>query len=37
LKAKLITVENGGHFIAQEGFIEFPLVHDELCNMMTKF
>lgn len=37
LKAKLITVENGGHFIAQEGFTEFPLVYDELCKMIKEF
>lgn len=34
--AKLITVENGGHFIGQEGFFEFPQVYDELCRMMKK-
>ena len=32
--AKLITVENGGHFIGQEGFFEFPQVYDELCRMI---
>lgn len=37
LKAKLITVENSGHFIAQEGFSEFPLVYDILCKMIKSF
>lgn len=35
MEARLITVENGGHFIAQEGFTEFPLVYDELCKMIN--
>ena len=35
MKARLITVESGGHFIAQEGFTEFPLVYDELCKMIN--
>ena len=34
--AKLITVENGGHFIGQDGFFEFPQVYDELCKMINK-
>lgn len=34
LKARLITVENGGHFIAQEGVTEFPLLYNELCKMI---
>jgi len=33
--AKIITVENGGHFIAQEGFTEFPQVFEEICRMMN--
>ena len=36
LKAKFITVENGGHFIGQEGFFQFPQVYDELCRMIEK-
>jgi len=34
--AELITVENGGHFIAQEGFFEFPQVFDEFCKMISE-
>ncbi|MED5619147.1 RBBP9/YdeN family alpha/beta hydrolase [Ideonella sp. BN130291] len=30
LDAKLVMVERGGHFLASEGFTEFPLVLDEL-------
>ena len=35
-KANLITIENGGHFIGQEGFYEFPQLYDELCRMMKE-
>lgn len=34
--AKLITVENGGHFIGQESFFEFPQLYDEFCKMINK-
>jgi len=34
--AELVTIENGGHFIGQEGFLEFPQVYDELCKMIDK-
>ena len=34
--AKMIIVENGGHFIAQEGFLEFPQIFDEICKMIEK-
>ena len=33
LDAKLITIENGGHFIGQEGFFRFPEVFEEFCRM----
>jgi len=36
LNAKLITVENGGHFIGQEGFFEFPQLLNEFCEMIHK-
>lgn len=36
IDAKLITVENGGHFIGQEGFTEFPLVFDEICKIINE-
>ena len=36
LNAKLITVENGGHFIKQGGFSEFPLVFDEIFKMKNE-
>ena len=34
--ANLVTIENGGHFIGQEGFYEFPQLYDELYKMMNK-
>ena len=37
MDAKLITVENGGHFIGQEGFTEFPLIFDELCKIINEY
>ncbi|MDR0465252.1 MAG: alpha/beta hydrolase [Treponema sp.] len=33
LEAKLITIENGGHFIGQEGFIQFPQLFEEFRRM----
>ena len=33
--AKLITIENGGHFIAQEGFSEFSELYEELLRIMN--
>jgi len=36
MEAKLINLESGGHFIAQEGFAKFPLVFNELCKMIIK-
>jgi len=36
IRAKLINLEIGGHFIAQEGFVEFPLVYDELLKMVNE-
>ena len=34
--AILVTIENGGHFIGQEGFYEFPQLFEELCRMMNE-
>lgn len=36
LQAKMITVENGGHFIEQEGFHEFPELFAEFRLMTDK-
>lgn len=36
LKAGLITVENGGHFLASEDFTELPIVYDELQAMFPR-
>lgn len=36
LNAKLIAVKNGGHFLAREGFTEFPLVYDVLSKMIKE-
>jgi predicted alpha/beta hydrolase family esterase len=36
IDAKLITIENGGHFIAQEGFLEFPQVFNEFNRMINE-
>jgi len=36
IDAKLITVENGGHFIAQEDFLEFPQVFNEFNRMINE-
>lgn len=34
LGAAFFTVEQGGHFLACEGFTAFPLVHEQLAAMM---
>lgn len=35
LKATLISVEQGGHFLGREGFTRLPIVYDELMHMLS--
>lgn len=34
LETKLVTIENGGHFLDRDGFVSFPAVYDEICKMI---
>ena len=35
LKTKLLSINNGGHFLASDGFTELPLVYEELSKMLN--